>query len=100
MDLINTTPRSVSAPMLGIVQHGRVGKYEYDCAFDTIHRPGAAAPFSGIYRCTTCGWDEVFVSNTTLPPQNHHTHAPGLGNILWRLSAYARDAANAPHLKP
>ncbi len=63
-------------------------------AFDTIFRPRATTPFSGIYRCTVCGWEEVSVAYTTLPPQNHHTHAPGLGHILWRLSAYARHAAN------
>ena len=76
------------------VAHGRAGGYSYDWPFDTVHGPGATVPFSGIYRCTICGREEVFVGNTTLPPQNHHAHAPGLTDILWRLSAYARHAAH------
>jgi hypothetical protein len=110
MDLTQTIPPSVSATRLGVEQlarttdkakaiaHGRAGEYKYDFPFDTTHRPGGTAPLSGIYRCTICGWEEVFVANTTLPPQNHHTHAPGLTHILWRLSAYARHAANGSRL--
>lgn len=106
MYLTETTPRSVSSTMPGIVPlartgdkakavaHDRIGGYKYDWPFDTVHRPRAIAPFSGIYRCTICGWEEVSVANTTLPPHNHHAHAPGLGDILWRLSAYARHAAS------
>ena len=33
--------------------------------FDTIFRPRATTPFSGIYRCTVCGWEEVSVARTT-----------------------------------
>jgi hypothetical protein len=68
--------------------------YSNHTAFDVVHNPGQNAPFSGIYRCVICGWEEVSVANTTLPPQNHHVHAPGRGQIQWRLSAYARHEAN------
>jgi hypothetical protein len=60
-------------------------------AFDATHRAGDTTPFSGIYRCIVCGWEAVSTQGHTLPPQDHHIHTGG--QILWRLSAYARHEA-------
>jgi hypothetical protein len=54
-------------------------------AFDQLHNPGAATPYSGIYRCEGCGREVTSVSNHALPPQNHHQHTPAQGAIRWRL---------------
>jgi hypothetical protein len=58
-------------------------------SFDQIHNPGAATPFSGIYRCEGCGREVVSESGKPLPPQNHHQHALAQGAIRWRLTVYA-----------
>lgn len=55
-------------------------------AFDHIHRPGQATPFSGIYRCEGCGINEVSTQGHPLPPQNHHQHTFLQGAIRWRLA--------------
>lgn len=54
-------------------------------AFDEIHHPGNATPYSGIYRCEGCGKNEVSTQGHPLPPQNHHQHSPNQGAIRWRL---------------
>lgn len=54
-------------------------------AFDRLHRPGKAAPGSGIYRCEVCGAEAVCEKSTLLPPKTHHVHAKELGQIEWRL---------------
>lgn len=54
-------------------------------AFDEIHHPGNATPYSGIYRCEGCGKNEVSTQGHPLPPQNHHQHSPHQGAIRWRL---------------
>ena len=54
-------------------------------AFNTLYRPGTAAPYSGAYRCESCA-DEVCCNRgQPLPPQNHKQHVNGLKPILWRL---------------
>lgn len=58
-------------------------------AFDTLHSPGTAAPFSGIYRCEGCGSEVASNKNQPLPPQNLHQHDPQRGAIRWRLIVYA-----------
>ncbi len=71
-----------------LYKHGFFIKSE-DPAFDKTHSPGEQVPHSGIYRCTGCGRE--IASNATngdrFPPQNHHQHNPGQGNILWQLVA-------------
>jgi hypothetical protein len=54
-------------------------------ALDVLYHPGAATPFSGIYRCEVCGTEAVSVAPHPLPPQNHHVHLFGAGPIQWRL---------------
>jgi hypothetical protein len=54
-------------------------------AFDTIHNPGAATPYSGIYRCEGCGKEAASIYSWPLPPQNHHQHTYAQGAIRWRL---------------
>lgn len=53
--------------------------------FDKKHAPGSEAYNAGIYRCLVCGDEIGIAKGHTLPPQNHHQHAPGLGKIEWQL---------------
>jgi len=70
-----------------------VAQYKYfeflkkndNAAFDVLHEPGAATPYSGIYRCVACGKEDVSTQGKPLPPQNHHQHASGIGPIRWQL---------------
>ena len=57
--------------------------------FDAINNPGAATPFSGIYRCTGCGKEIVSEEQKPLPPQNHHQHTASQGEIRWKMIVYA-----------
>jgi hypothetical protein len=54
-------------------------------AFDQVHEPGEATPYSGIYRCEGCGHEVTSVATHPLPPQNHHQHNYNQGHIRWRL---------------
>jgi hypothetical protein len=55
-------------------------------AFDALHSPGAATPYSGIYRCEGCDREATSVAPHPLPPQNHHQHTSSQGTIRWRLA--------------
>lgn len=59
-------------------------------AFDALLSPGTPAENAGIYRCASCGDEIGIAKGHTLPPQNHHQHAPGLGAIRWQLLVYAQ----------
>lgn len=59
-------------------------------AYDELHAPGAEARNAGIYRCVVCGDEIGIAKGHTLPPQNHHQHAPGLGKIEWQLLVFAQ----------
>jgi hypothetical protein len=54
-------------------------------AFDQLHAPGTATPYSGIYRCEGCGLSITSVHTFPLPSQNHHQHSFQQGQIRWRL---------------
>jgi hypothetical protein len=54
-------------------------------AFDKLHSPGVAVPYSGLYRCEVCGHEIVSTYGNTLPPQNHHQHS-NRQPIQWRLT--------------
>jgi hypothetical protein len=58
-------------------------------AFDQVHHPGSATPYSGIYRCEGCGVNEVSTHGHPLPPQNHHQHNPA-SPIRWQLIVATR----------
>ena len=60
-----------------------------DAAFKNEHKPGGAAPFSGIYRCMGCGSEVASNEHQPLPPQNHHQHQQNQGEIRWKLIVYA-----------
>jgi hypothetical protein len=60
-------------------------KHNTNAAFDALHVPGAATPYSGIYRCAVCGKEDVSTEGHPLPPQNHHQHSAGAGSIRWQL---------------
>jgi hypothetical protein len=57
--------------------------------YDKKHAPGSEAYNPGIYRCAVCGDEIGIAKGHTLPPQNHHQHAPGLGKIEWQLLVFA-----------
>jgi len=56
-------------------------------AYDKIHKPGETTPFSGIYRCESCGIEVVSEHNKPLPPT--HAKAAQGHQITWRLVVYA-----------
>lgn len=53
--------------------------------FDKTHAPGSNAPDPGIYRCIACGDEIGIAKGHVLPPQNHHQHKAGAGDIRWQL---------------
>lgn len=59
-------------------------------AFDAVYSPGTSTPYSGIYRCTGCGKENVSEHGKSLPPQNHHVHAVSAPPIRWRLQVFAQ----------
>ena len=59
-------------------------------AYDHRHSPGDTAINAGIYRCAACGDEIGIAKGHTLPPQNHHQHAPGVGRIEWQLLVFAQ----------
>lgn len=58
-------------------------------AFDKIGAPGVPAQWSGIYRCSGCGREEVVRAGKPLPSDIHHPHSADHGPVLWRLIVYA-----------
>jgi hypothetical protein len=71
-------------------KHGQHLTKSDNSAYDLTHSPGAAAPNPGIYRCVACGDEIGIAKGHTLPPQNHHQHAQGLGRIEWQLLVFAQ----------
>lgn len=59
-------------------------------AYDETYEPGTKTENAGIYRCGSCGDEIGIAKGHVLPPQNHHQHAPGLGQIRWQLVVYAQ----------
>jgi len=72
-----------------------------DGNFDLIYKPGQPTPFSGIYRCTSCGFEVVSTYGHALPPTEIcPTHSPrwrcNHGLVRWQLVAAAiHTTANA-----
>lgn len=60
-----------------------------DAAFDKIYKPGDVPDHSGIFRCLGCGREVVAEQERKLPPQNHHQHTPGNGEIRWQMAVYS-----------
>lgn len=59
------------------------GKKEW---WTNSYGPGVGVPVSGIYRCLGCNREVTSNANDRFPPQNHHQHNPGQGEVLWRLN--------------
>jgi len=70
---------------MAFYKYGKFLHEDKGAEFDTIHKPGAVTPFSGVYRCEGCGHSVTSVLQHPLPPQNHHQHIATQGAILWRL---------------
>jgi hypothetical protein len=58
--------------------------------YDTLYKPGANCPNSGIYRCEGCGDEIASNKGNPFPPQNHHQHPSGSGSIQWKLIVFAQ----------
>lgn len=71
-------------------KHGQFLTQNQHLEFDAVHSPGSTAANPGIYRCTRCGDEIAIAKGHTLPPQNHHQHAPGAGAIQWQLLVFAQ----------
>lgn len=71
-------------------KHGQYLKNSDHAEYDKKYAPGTAAPNPGIYRCAACGDEIGIAKGHTLPPQNHHQHAPGVGAIQWQLLVFAQ----------
>jgi len=70
------------------------GHLPTDGNFDTIHRPGEITPYSGIYKCTSCGFECVSTAGHPLPPtaycSGHHPKwNAGFTEVRWHLVAAA-----------
>lgn len=61
-------------------------------AFDTTYGPGNPAPYSGIYRCEVCGYEDACNEHQPLPPQSRAVHWHTLP-VRWRLICIARHKA-------
>lgn len=70
---------------MALYKYKQILEASEDGAFDQLMQPSAAAPWPGIYHCHACGHEIGIAHGHTLPPQNHHQHAPGIGPIQWRL---------------
>lgn len=65
-----------------------------DGNFDVIYAPGQITPFSGIYRCASCGFECASTYSHPLPPEtscmNHSPRWPNQhGLVRWQLAAAA-----------
>lgn len=66
-------------------KHGSFFEHSQAPVFDMVFSPGTAAPLSGIYRCTACGYEDACNEGLPLPPQSHAVHPHYLTPIKWRL---------------
>jgi hypothetical protein len=62
--------------------------------FDIVLSPGDIAPFPGIYRCDSCGYECASKKGHPLPPteicsKHESTWRSGDGPVHWRLVAAA-----------
>jgi len=62
--------------------------------FDELVPPDTDAPYSGIYRCKSCGAEATGIAGLHLPSQAHHQHEAGQGKIQWQLLAAEKRSRN------
>jgi hypothetical protein len=74
---------------MALYKDGRYLSQNTSTEFDAVHKPGESVPHSGIYRCEGCGKEIAANLGDPLPPQNHHQHEPGKGDIRWRMIVWA-----------
>jgi len=51
-----------------------------------VYGPAENVPVSGIYRCLGCKREITSNRADPFPPQNHHQHEAGQGDIRWKLN--------------
>ena len=61
--------------------------------FDKLHHSGASVPYSGIYRCATCGFEITCEEGRIFPPEKscakHHAKWKcAQGEVNWQLAAF------------
>jgi hypothetical protein len=80
--------------MPSFLNAGHFNQRTDDSNFIKTHEPGSITPFSGIYRCVSCGFEVVSTKGHPLPPTkicpNHSAswkcdHGP----VRWQLVAAA-----------
>lgn len=49
----------------------------------------------GLYFCTGCGREIALPVGHVAPPQNHHQHPAGVGDVEWRLLVVADGKSDA-----
>lgn len=74
-------------------KHGQYLNQSDHAEYDRRHPPGSTTENAGVYRCAACGDEIGIAKGHTLPPQNHHQHAPGVGKIEWQLLVFAQQKA-------
>lgn len=70
---------------MAFYKYQRLMEQSSHSAFDHLYSPATQTPYSGIYRCKTCGHEVVSTVGHPLPPQNHHQHAQHQP-IQWQLN--------------
>lgn len=71
--------------MMALYQYSKYLTPTQHANFDALRDPGTDAPDAGIYKCEACGHEIGIAKGHKLPPQNHHQHSSGAGNVRWRL---------------
>ena len=46
--------------------------------YNVLHHPGQNTPFSGVYRCETCGRSTTSIRDHVFPPQVDRTSTQGI----------------------
>lgn len=64
-------------------------RYFDSTAFTNVHGPGDPAPYSGIYKCESCGHEVAIPATNPLPKMTHPRHSIE-SPIEWRLIVYAQ----------
>ena len=78
-----TSAREISE--MAFAQNMQLVKVIKHYGFDIVFKPGVAATWAGVYRCTKCGHEIGIAKGHVLPPQNHHVHDAKQGDIVWQL---------------
>lgn len=71
--------------VMAYYKYAKFLKADNHADFDKLFHPGAATPYTGIYRCELCGHEAGSTKSHPLPPEHHSVYQP----TRWRLIAAA-----------